>query len=663
MLPQRGSVLRLLLAGLAAGACTEQTTPTAVPDGPNAALTAAAGPNNQKVKVKSMQLASNTLRIDGPAVSGQVSIGNSGVALFAVELVGEIVQGPTSRRALKAMVQCSPAPEDSGKLPTGTCDMTFTVSASNSAVGDGPGLVPGAATFILHVIQTSTTADVELANKSLLINLVATPSMTVTLSPTKLTIGGDAATATAVIQNPANSLQGVLLQGWIVQGQTRKAAGGTLVTCGSNVGVLPPGTCTMTVSASASNSAAGTGTLVAGAATFELDLIQSSGGSSTTYDVETVAIGLVLQNAPKIVGIKIPPSIVLGSFVSYEAYLQNDGPSVSTVVLQNYITQGTARRAAGGRTVQCGTGTTGELPTGSCTVVANAVADNSLSGTGTLVPGPATLEINLDQQSGGITTHFDQVLVSITLLAGPPTIVSVVPASNYVVLDKVGTYTDATVTIDNPGAAGSTYLVQGWISQGTARRAAGGTNVTCGGTSGLLPNGTCVQPTVIVADNVSSSGSGTLVPGPATFELELEYYDGTTTTILDTKSVPITLVANTPSIVSIDLSAPNVLIGESLEYTARLYNPTGQTITSAFIQGLLGQGTIQNYGAGGTDLTCAGQAELPPGVCTVTFTMATVTGVGNPGWQPGAATFTLELRSGSTLLDSKSVTVYLNIIQ
>ena len=52
MHPHRRNAVRLLLVGFAAGACTDQTPPTAVPAGltPHAA---AAGANNEKVKVKS----------------------------------------------------------------------------------------------------------------------------------------------------------------------------------------------------------------------------------------------------------------------------------------------------------------------------------------------------------------------------------------------------------------------------------------------------------------------------------------------------------------------------------------------------------------------------------------------------------------------------------
>ena len=56
---QRASSRLLLLASLAASACTEQTAPTAIPVRANAAVTATAGTTNQKVKVKTLQLSAN----------------------------------------------------------------------------------------------------------------------------------------------------------------------------------------------------------------------------------------------------------------------------------------------------------------------------------------------------------------------------------------------------------------------------------------------------------------------------------------------------------------------------------------------------------------------------------------------------------------------------
>jgi hypothetical protein len=48
---------------------------------------------------------------------------------------------------------------------------------------------------------------------------------------------------------------------------------------------------------------------------------------------------------------------------------------------------------------------------------------------------------------------------------------------------------------------------------------------------------------LVVASNSSAGINGPLVTGPATFVLTLYYFDGATTTTLDTKSVAITLVS------------------------------------------------------------------------------------------------------------------------
>ena len=114
-----------------------------------------------------------------------------------------------------------------------------------------------------------------------------------------------------------------------------------------------------------------------------------------------------------------------------------------------------------------------------------------------------------------------------------PTIVYIAPVSSFVVLDGSGPFTEYTATIQNPGVDRSLVLIQGWIRQGTARRAAGGGDVTCGPELGVLPNGSCQELGSIVASN-ATSGTGTLVPGAATFEVELRLFNGVTTTVLDT---------------------------------------------------------------------------------------------------------------------------------
>lgn len=243
-------------------------------------------------------------------------------------------------------------------------------------------------------------------------------------------------------------------------------------------------------------------------------------------------------------------SIVIGSQTDYTAQIQNYGFPLTDVFIQGEMVQetesGTVVKGAGGTVLTCGS-SLGALPTGTCTMQFTAAALGDAQG-GAFVPGLAHFVLHL-YQSNGIDvepTELDVKNVEVTLVSPTPTITSIVPTSTNVVLGSG--YTTYTTTIENPGAPRSVVLVQGWISQGTARRAAGGSNVNCGGgtASGTLPTGTCSTLADMVASNDPIVlGDGTLVTGPATFELELKQYDGTTgtTTILDTKSIAITLVS------------------------------------------------------------------------------------------------------------------------
>jgi hypothetical protein len=77
-------------------------------------------------------------------------------------------------------------------------------------------------------------------------------------------------------------------------------------------------------------------------------------------------------------------------------------------------------------------------------------------------------------------------------------------------------------------------------SQG-AVRSAGSTPVLCGPTEGTLPPGSCAFGYTAATSN-ASPGSGTLQPGSATAVFELVRFNGETTTLLDTFTVPVTLV-------------------------------------------------------------------------------------------------------------------------
>jgi hypothetical protein len=349
---QRTRPLRLIVAGalVAAGACGEHRQPTA-PLVPSDAPSEANAGGGSQVKVKKFQLSSNTLRIDGPGVTATVEIGNPGVAIQSgISVRGEIAQPAARRRAFDVPTQCLPG-DDPGFLSTGSCSMNIPATASNTAAGVGA-LAPGSAEFIVRVLQTTGGTEVELATKSTTVNLVATPSITsLTLASTTLAIDGPGTTWTATLQNPAKSLQGVLLQGYIVQttttGTTRRAAGGLQVSCGSATGVLSPGTCTINFGTSASNAGSGNGTLTPGAATFELNMIQS-GNPSTTLDVKTVPITLV-SSSPVISSLSLDATtlVIGGSSVDYTVQLQNAGFPQTPVSLQGEIVQGECQKGCG----------------------------------------------------------------------------------------------------------------------------------------------------------------------------------------------------------------------------------------------------------------------------------------------------------------------------
>jgi hypothetical protein len=211
------------------------------------------------------------------------------------------------------------------------------------------------------------------------------------------------------------SRSNVVLQGWINQGTARRAAGGSMVVCGAAPGVLPNGTFPVSGSISTSNTAGGTGTLVPGAATFELQLIENG----AVLETKTVAVTLA-PNTPSI-GALSPNSdtVMFGSSIAYTATLTNPGASLSNVVLQGWIDQGTARRAAGGSMVMCGAGV-GVLPNGTFNVQGSIVASNATGGTGTLVDGPATFELQLLVNGTVLETTTVAVTLATGIIVPPP---------------------------------------------------------------------------------------------------------------------------------------------------------------------------------------------------------------------------------------------------
>jgi hypothetical protein len=223
--------------------------------------------------------------------------------------------------------------------------------------------------------------------------------------------------------------------------------------------------------------------------------------------------------------------VLNGTATSYTVSIQNVAPSLSGVVIQGWVSQGSVTHAANGTVVECGSGD-GVLPNGTCTFSSEASANNGLSGSGTLVPGPATFRLELKDGSGVLLST---TTVPVTIVPNAPRISAVSLSSSTVVIGGAGA--PYTATIDNPGASASGVVLQGWIVQGAVRHGAGGTSVFCGSGAGVVPTGTCPVSFSYGAAN-GVSGAGTLVAGAATLELDL--IDGSGNT-LSTVSLPVTL--------------------------------------------------------------------------------------------------------------------------
>ena len=535
MFQSRSRVARVFAtaAVLTAAACAPERSPTA-PVLPEDASLAAGGNGNgaggARVKVKMLRLASTTLTVDGPSVTATISIGNSGVAYQGgVSLIAEVAQPAALHEAANVETTC--VPSQPGSLPNGTCTMTFDVRASSSTSGAGD-FTSGPAVLRVRVLHTENGTTTELATKTVDVSLVvasSTPSISsLTLESTTLTIEGPAGSYSATLQNPGAPLQNVLLQGWIVQGSSRYAAGGFTVMCGG-LAVLPTGTCEVSSIVVVSNQNSGIGLLGPGPATFELELLQTAGG--TVLDTETAAVELVAPSPPAITSITpaFTALMIGGRTESASIAIDNQGPQRSTVQVKGRITQGIASGdAIIAQDVECG-GASGVLPSGACTTVAS-VRLMPASGPFGLVPGSATLEIQLIQTDGTTETTLDTESIPVTLVAATPWIAQ----STVQPTIALGTNVQIAVIVTNPTT--TTYpnsavvmnVIQGGVTTQVASAAPG-----CG-VSGVITSGDCLVTFTI------NLGTSSFSPGGATVELRLTTNSGAT--LFDVKQYDVTLV-------------------------------------------------------------------------------------------------------------------------
>ena len=216
-----------------------------------------------------------------------------------------------------------------GQGLTGTVKMTFagqpsvveydrTVPTSGGAVTvvtDGLGSTTGALVTITPITTFTSVAGYPMARQhvritaaqgiasialdmngviqtidNLQLNPVAITSLTLVSS--SLVINGAATSFTAVVSNAGPALSNVVFQGWILQGTARRAAGGIIANCPTVNGDLPTGSCTTSFSASASNTASGSGTLVAGSARYELEVLQNTTSGQTLLASKSLPVTL-----------------------------------------------------------------------------------------------------------------------------------------------------------------------------------------------------------------------------------------------------------------------------------------------------------------------------------------------------------------------------------
>ncbi|HET7372838.1 MAG TPA: hypothetical protein VFJ20_05610, partial [Gemmatimonadaceae bacterium] len=239
--------------------------------------------------ITSVTLGTSNVILDGPATSYTITLNNQNINSFSSMILQlSIVEGTTTVGVGGGNVDCGAG---TGVIPTGTCTITGTFTASSN----GTGLVTGAATFQVKLTQflfpSITTFDTKSVPITIAPNALSITSLQ--LESTTITIGSQV-NYTVTVYNPTNTnLSTVLVQGEMIQGSTDRGAGGTNVVCGAGSGVLPPGSCTFQFIALASNTAGGTGTLVPGDATFRLTLYVYDGTTTTAYDVKNVAVTLV----------------------------------------------------------------------------------------------------------------------------------------------------------------------------------------------------------------------------------------------------------------------------------------------------------------------------------------------------------------------------------
>jgi hypothetical protein len=281
---RRASVVCGLLAAVAVTvplACRDPSEPVGRPKvgltrAPDVVPAAAPQTTKGKARIKSLVLSATTFTLGGPAPTYTVGLQNNGADLANIALQGEVVQDTADYRGAGGTnVLCGAA---SGVLPKGNCSMTSLISVSNLNGGAG-WLVGGAAIFRLTLFQfdSSGTPTLDVREVPVTLNGILITSIT-DLSGDTLRINIDSIPYTITFNNSTGATQdSVVVKGTIEQfGHATRAAGSRTADCAPIPGMVPIGSCTMSMFAHASNPPIAPDTLVAGTALLHVDIVQKT---------------------------------------------------------------------------------------------------------------------------------------------------------------------------------------------------------------------------------------------------------------------------------------------------------------------------------------------------------------------------------------------------
>ncbi len=307
-----------------------------------------AAPAGTTATVDRIELAAPSAAIGGPALEYSAVVTNwTGSGLADVAVQAWIEQGEARRQAGWAAVgePCAP-PGAPGLLLTGTCTFGASLAADNEATGSGT-LVPGYATLVVELVQGGATVLHTVSVEILLVRSHA--------------ISGRISGATAVSLSVEAAVGGASWGLYTGGADTYTVSG------------LPPGLYTVTPSREGYGfSPASRQVDLASLDATAVDFSAARSGAVFTLD------RLELESAT---------ATIDGPRVGYTAILTNWTAAPLSAVIQNWIEQGSARRAANGATFTERPGTTAEWYAFG--------PSNTGYGTGTLVPGSAELVVEV----------------------------------------------------------------------------------------------------------------------------------------------------------------------------------------------------------------------------------------------------------------------------